>query len=205
MISAVMPLARSDSRKAAALPTSSIVTLRRSGALAAKPSSSLPKSLMPAAASVLIGPAEMPLTRCPWGPGWRQVAHAGFQRGLGQAHGVVGRHRAHRAQVRQRQQRRVGPHRGQAGLGHGREAVGGDVVGDAEALARQAVQELAGDGLARGEADRVHKAVELGPGSFICANRRSIWASSPTSQSKVSVEPNSAAYSVQRSLKRSPT
>jgi hypothetical protein len=38
-------------------------------------------------------------------------------------------------------------------------------VGDAEALARQAVQELAGDGLARGEADRVHKAVvPFGPG-----------------------------------------
>jgi hypothetical protein len=36
MISALMPAARSDSRKAAALPTSSMVTLRRIGALAAK-------------------------------------------------------------------------------------------------------------------------------------------------------------------------
>jgi hypothetical protein len=35
MISPVMPLARSESMKAAALPTSSMVTLRRSGALCA--------------------------------------------------------------------------------------------------------------------------------------------------------------------------
>ena len=38
-------------------------------------------------------------------------------------------------------------------------------MGNAETLARQAVQELAGDRLARGEADRVHKAVvPFGPG-----------------------------------------
>ena len=58
-----MPEARSDSMKAATLPTSSIVTLRRSGAAAAPMPSSLPKSLMPLAARVLIGPALMPLTR----------------------------------------------------------------------------------------------------------------------------------------------
>jgi hypothetical protein len=37
-------------------------------------------------------------------------------------------------------------------------------VRDAEALARQAVEEVAGDGLARREADGVHEAVELRPG-----------------------------------------
>ena len=42
-----------------------------------------------------------------------------------------------------------------------REAVGADVVRDAEVLARQAVEEVAGDRLARREADAVHEAVEL--------------------------------------------
>ena len=68
MISPVMPLARSEHRKAAALPTSSMVTLRRSGALCSLNESSLPKLPMPDAARVLIGPAEMALTRVPSGP-----------------------------------------------------------------------------------------------------------------------------------------
>ena len=34
-------------------------------------------------------------------------------------------------------------------------------MGDAEGLARQAVEEIAGDRLARREGDRVHEAVEL--------------------------------------------
>jgi len=67
-ISAVMPAARSDSMNAATLPTSSIVTVRRSGALVSNTLSSLPKPLMPDAASVLIGPAEIALTRMPFGP-----------------------------------------------------------------------------------------------------------------------------------------
>src|SRR6185369_8575347 len=68
MISAVIPLARSESMKAAALPTSSMVILRRSGALCALYASSLPKLPMPDAASVLIGPAETALARIPCGP-----------------------------------------------------------------------------------------------------------------------------------------
>ena len=67
-ISALTPPARSDSRKAATLPTSSVVMVRRIGVVAANSVSSLPKSLMPEAASVLIGPAEMPLTRMPLPP-----------------------------------------------------------------------------------------------------------------------------------------
>ena len=57
-----------EGRKAAAFPTSSVVTLRRSGALSSTNFSIFPKPLMPAAASVLIGPAEIPLTRMPFGP-----------------------------------------------------------------------------------------------------------------------------------------
>ena len=37
-------------------------------------------------------------------------------------------------------------------------------MGDAKAFARQAVEEVAGNRFAGGEADAVHKAVELGPG-----------------------------------------
>jgi hypothetical protein len=58
----------SESRNAAALPTSSVVTLRRSGACSSTNFRILPKPPMPAAASVLIGPAEMPFTRTPCGP-----------------------------------------------------------------------------------------------------------------------------------------
>jgi hypothetical protein len=68
VISPVIALARSESRNAATLPTSSIVTPRRRGAVASNRDSSLPKLPMPAAASVLIGPAEMPLARMPSGP-----------------------------------------------------------------------------------------------------------------------------------------
>ncbi|MNT02983.1 hypothetical protein D3C72_1374990 [compost metagenome] len=52
---------------------------------------------------------------------------------------------------------------GQGGLGHGGEAVGGNVVRDAEAVARQAVEEVAGDRLARRKTDGVHQAVQLIP------------------------------------------
>ena len=53
---------------AAMLHASSIVTLRRIGDTLATAERILPKSLMPLAASVLIGPALMPLTRMPLGP-----------------------------------------------------------------------------------------------------------------------------------------
>src|ERR1700731_146649 len=62
VISAVIPEARSESKNAAAFPTCSIVTLRRKGALFSTKSRILPKPLIPLAARVLIGPAEMPLT-----------------------------------------------------------------------------------------------------------------------------------------------
>jgi hypothetical protein len=93
-----------------------------------------------------------------------QEAHAGFQRGLGQTHGVVVGHHPHRAQVGQRQQGGAAAQTGQGRLGEGGEAVGGDVVGDAEVLAAQAVEEVAGDRLAGCEGDGMHEAVEFGPG-----------------------------------------
>ena len=67
-ISPVTPLAMSEHRNAAALPTSSSETLRRRGETWATCASILRSPGMPAAASVFIGPAEMPLTRTPLGP-----------------------------------------------------------------------------------------------------------------------------------------
>src|SRR3546814_13431488 len=64
-----MPAARSEHMKAAALPTSSMVTLRRSGAAASKVLSILRKLPTPDAARVLIGRAELALPRVPSGPG----------------------------------------------------------------------------------------------------------------------------------------
>ncbi|SOZ98030.1 ABC transporter, periplasmic substrate-binding protein (fragment) [Cupriavidus taiwanensis] len=92
-----------------------------------------------------------------------QVAHAGFERGLGQAHGVVVGNHALGAEVSQRQQRGLVRQQRQGGLGQCREAVRGNVVGDAEAFARQAVEEVAGNRFTRREADRMHQAVKLFP------------------------------------------
>src|SRR5450830_925781 len=62
---------------------------------------------------------------------FRQVAYRRFQRRLRQAHRVVVGDRAYGTQVRQGQQRRAFLQQRQGGLGHGREAVGGSVVGNA--------------------------------------------------------------------------
>src|SRR3989304_180992 len=66
--SPVTPEAQSERRYAAAFPTSSCVTFRRSKAPRALFSISLRKSPTPEAASVRIGPAETALTRIPSGP-----------------------------------------------------------------------------------------------------------------------------------------
>ena len=61
---------------------------------------------MPEAASVLIGPAEMALTRMfLHAEIGREIAHRGFQRGLGDAHDVVMRHPLLGAVIGQRQHR----------------------------------------------------------------------------------------------------
>ncbi|MNK84454.1 hypothetical protein D3C87_1043030 [compost metagenome] len=95
--------------------------------------------------------------------GFGEVAHACLERRLGQAHGVVVRNHAFGAEVGQREERCLVGQQRQRGLGQCREAVGRDVVRDAEAFARQPVQEIAGDGFARREADRMHQTVEFFP------------------------------------------
>src|SRR5690554_98525 len=67
-ISPMIPEARSDDRNAAALPTSVVVTLRRSGARLAFSFSIRRKLAIPEAARVLIGPAEIAFTRMPSSP-----------------------------------------------------------------------------------------------------------------------------------------
>jgi hypothetical protein len=61
MVSPVIPEARSDDRKAAALPTSSMVTLRRIEVFEATCLSNPLNPLTPAAARVLMRPAEIAL------------------------------------------------------------------------------------------------------------------------------------------------
>ena len=63
-----MPLAKSEHRKAATFPTSSVVTVLPSGALSAYSVSILLKFLTPEAASVFIGPAEIAFTLTPFFP-----------------------------------------------------------------------------------------------------------------------------------------
>src|SRR5690606_41578650 len=64
-ISPVIPLAHGEHRNNAALPTSSIVTLRFNGATFSFRSSILRNDLIPEAAKVRIGPAEIAFTRIP--------------------------------------------------------------------------------------------------------------------------------------------
>ena len=66
---------------------------------------------------------------------------------------------------------------------------------DAEGLARQALEELAGDRLARREGDRVHEAVE--PGQACAELRRTARDLRVVGDvaAKTRVEPNSAANS----------
>ncbi len=63
-----MAVPMSEQRKSAVWPTSSCVTLRRSGAFSSPMLMSLRKFLTPDAASVLMAPALMALTRIPSGP-----------------------------------------------------------------------------------------------------------------------------------------
>ena len=146
------------------LPTSSIVTLRRSGAFCATTSRILPKPLMPDAASVLIGPAEMPLTRHALRPeAGREVSHRRFERCLRESHRVVVGNAAHRPQVGQGEESGIRGQMRSSGLGQRGKAVARDVVRDPERLAREAVEKVAGDGFLGRVADRVDEAVEGRP------------------------------------------
>ena len=88
----------------------------------------------------------------------REVADVRFEARLGETHHVVVRQRAQRAEVRERQQRAVSPlHQRPRALGERREAVRAHVVRHRERRARHAVQEIAGERLARRERDRVQQ------------------------------------------------
>ena len=147
MISEVTPAARSDSRKAATLPTSSIVTLRRSGAFSATTSRILPKPLMPRGGQRLDRPGRDAVDADALrARGWPPGSARGLERRLGQAHGVVVGNAAQRPQIGQGEQRRARARAAAAAaLAMRREAVARDVVGDPERLARQAFEEVAGD------------------------------------------------------------
>ena len=67
-ISPVIPFAQGEHKNNAALPTSSIVTLRLSGAIFSLASNILRKDLIPDAARVRIGPAQIAFTRIPSAP-----------------------------------------------------------------------------------------------------------------------------------------
>src|SRR6266513_1126626 len=169
-----MPAARSEHRKAAALPTSSRVTLRRRGATSATRLSILRNPGMPAAARVFIGPAEMALTRTPWGPKSaarkRTFAKASLEanvRFLASAlgpEGVVARNRAYGAEIGQCQQRPApARHQRLRPLRERGEAVARDLVRHAEALAAGGLEEAPGERLTRRVRDRVHEDIELTP------------------------------------------
>jgi hypothetical protein len=82
---------------------------------------------MPEAASVLIGPAEIALTRMLLlAEIGGQIAHAGFERGLGDAHHVVVRHPLLGAVIGQREHRAAIGHQLLGALRDRGEGIAGD-------------------------------------------------------------------------------
>ena len=93
-----------------------------------------------------------------------QIAHRCLQAGLGQAHGVVVRHHPISTQVTQRQHGRGAvAHQRQRRLGQRGKTVGADIMRNPKGFARQAVEKIAGDGLARCEGDGMHQTVQALP------------------------------------------
>ncbi len=142
VISAVTPAARSDSRNEDLRETLDAGGRQR---------------LDRAGGNAIDADASRTEARC-------EVAHAGLEARLGESHCVVARHSALGAEVGQCQQGPVAAlHQRQRRLGERRKAVGRDVVRNAKSLARQPIDEVAGDRFARREADRVHQSVERRP------------------------------------------
>ena len=158
-----MPEARSEARKAAALPTSVWVTLRCRGAgrgvaqhgakaADARRGQRLDRTGRDrvganAARSEVIG----------------DETHARLEAGLGRTHDVVARHGAVGAEIGEGDQRSVVREHAATGLGQRREAVGTDVVRHVGGLARQAVEVTAGQRFARRIADGMNQDIELIP------------------------------------------
>ena len=119
---------------------------------------------MPAAASVLMGPAEMQLTRIPDGPqvGGHET-DIGLEAGLGGTHDVVVGQRAHGCQVADGQQRTARPELRTCGLGQRDEAVAADVLRGPEAVAGHGVDVAARKLFPRGVGDGVNDDVDMAP------------------------------------------
>ena len=120
------------------------------------------KPPMPAAASVLTGPAEMALTRMFFGPQiCREVADRAFERRLGNAHDVVVRKHARAAEIGQRDDASAAPrlHQRRRAASQRDERVGTDVERELEALARRLHKGI-GDVFAIGKCDAVDQKVE---------------------------------------------
>ena len=94
-----------------------------------------------------------------------QIARRRFQAGLGQTHGVVVGHGALGAEIGQRQHRGViAPQQQRSRRLHQRRvAVRRNVVGDAEGVARQTVEEIALDGFGGRVGDGMHQAIKAFP------------------------------------------
>ncbi len=151
----------------------------------------LRKSLIPEAARVRIGPAEMALTRTPSGPHRvRHIAHVRFQRRFCQTHNVVVRDSALSAKVGKGQQGRTRIQHGAASFCHCNEAVGADVVGNFEAFTGNGVNIVTIQLIARCKTNRVYETVKFRPNFPSSANMVSMLASSATSHCRTMSEPN---------------
>ena len=95
-----------------------------------------------------------------------QIAHARFQRRLGEAHDVVIGHDARRAAIGQRQQRAAAVHHRGGALGDLGEGEAGDDHGAREILARGHVDVAALQFVLVGEADRVNDEINRSPSFF---------------------------------------
>ena len=109
VISPVMPLARSDSRNAATLPTSSVVTLRRSGAFFSHEALDLREAADAGGRERLDRSGRDAVDADALGTeAGREIADVRLEARLGEAHHVVVRQRPHRAEVGERHAARRG-------------------------------------------------------------------------------------------------
>ena len=98
--------------------------------------------------------------------GLSHVTDTGFQRGFCQTHRIVVRNGTGRTKIGQGQCRRTGPHQVTGSLDHGRITVSGDIMGDLEVFAGQAVEKITGNRFTRCKADRVNQPIQTAPFVF---------------------------------------
>ena len=118
---------------------------------------------MPDAASVLIGPAEIALTRmCLLAEIGGQIAHRGFEGGLGNAHHIVMRHPFLGAVIGEGQHRAAVSHQLLGALGDGGEGIAGDEQRLRE-IFRRGIDIAAGQFVLVGKGDAVDDEVQASP------------------------------------------